>query len=411
MTLTGTPDEILASVLQTDPHIQKTLDRAAPIHHHRAIEFYQAAALARFIQHYDGTGLKVLEIGTAVGYSTIILAESLPHATITTLNPQDDEAERARANLVLYAPRITVVERRSWDFYAETDETFDLIFVDGDHKNIRRDLVWWDRLNVGGAMIFHDFSPNGSTRPCPPVYRALLDFTGEIRREPDFSVIDNTGVGMVGWVKGVNDMLQNEERNALATAFSYSSASYETIGMLYRLARAQKDVPGALVECGCQNGGSAAALAYGLGDGHRVWLFDNFKGVPEPDPVKDGAKAYQRWLNNQPLGWAKGNKADARAALKEVGIKGARIVEGEFVDVFVDPAVKVNEIAVLHIDATLHSSTYNALVRWMPYVSPGGIVILSAYHHWQGIREATASFFAGELPVLNSMEQAVWWRI
>ena len=212
---------------------------------------------------------------------------------------------------------------------------------------------------------------------------------------------------MAGWVKRTEADVDTATSDLLATALSYSSASWSYLTELYQLAQRARGVGGCIVECGAQNGGSAVALGAGIGGVRTVWLFDNFTGVPKP-ALEDGAKAMQRWTVSQPNGWAKGDKAAAREALKTAGIKG-KVIEGEFAETFASSAHRTGMIALLHIDATLYASTKLALERFYPQVAEGGLVILSAYHHWEGIRKAIGDFFGAKTPTLNTLEKGAWF--
>lgn len=411
MNLSGTPIDIINVLTAQHREIPAVLKQARGIvpPSTRAIAEYQAAALYALAKPYQRPGVRVLEIGTAQGYSAAVLALALPDAEIVTLNPHHEEAAGARQALAPFSERIQVQEVRSWDYLDRFEgEPFDVIFVDGDHKNVRRDFPWWEHLRTGGLMLFHDFSPNGTYRACPPVYRALLELKQELGRDFDVLVVDDGGVGMAGFVKRAEDTLDEGVRAALATAHTYSSASYPMLVSLYQLAEHHRAVDGVLVECGAQNGGSAAALALGLGGDRKTWLFDSFEGVPMPMP-EDGEKAMQRFTSN-PEGWAKGDVKTARECFRKVGLKAPKVVAGQFADTLSKPH-DTGAIAVLHVDATLHDSTLLALRRFYDDVADGGVVILSAYHHWEGIRFAVAEFLAsrGSMVDMKALEKAAWW--
>jgi len=77
-----------------------------------------------------------------------------------------------------------------------------LIFVDGDHKRITNDLPWWKHVKKWGLICFHDFSPLGSARQCPPVYESVTAWAKkEVGRPLDVLVFDNAGVGFAGMYK------------------------------------------------------------------------------------------------------------------------------------------------------------------------------------------------------------------
>jgi predicted O-methyltransferase YrrM len=160
---------------------------------------YQAHVLYHMARRYNREGARILEIGTYYGYSAAVMAQAAPLAHITTLTPMDWEANDARVNLAQFG-NATVLCKASWDYLTEDTGEFDMIFVDGDHKQIRRDLPWYNRIRPGGLMLFHDYSPNGSAMACPPVYRALEEMR-QTFREFDVLVVDTEQIGMAGYIR------------------------------------------------------------------------------------------------------------------------------------------------------------------------------------------------------------------
>lgn len=201
MIATGTPDQILNQIADDAVFAGINRARAWVPAYRREIYEYQAAALYRLAQTRNRAGAQFLELGTAYGYSAGVMAAAAPLAQIVTLNPHEDEVRAARRNLE-GARNVAVVCAYSWDYLARyTGAELDLIFVDGDHKQVKRDLPWWNWLRVGGVMVFHDYSPGQSARPCPPVYRALNEFSAWLRREPDVLIVDDGLAGMAGYTK------------------------------------------------------------------------------------------------------------------------------------------------------------------------------------------------------------------
>lgn len=144
---------------------------------------------------------EVLEIGTCWGYSAACIAAGATRARIRTCTPRPTHVVAARRNLVRY-PNVEVLETRSQDLLASyMGPRLDLVFVDGDHDAILDDLGWWDWMEQDGFMLFHDYSPEGSARPCRPVFQSLNAFGEELGREPDFLLIDDEQRGMAGWFK------------------------------------------------------------------------------------------------------------------------------------------------------------------------------------------------------------------
>jgi len=148
---------------------------------------------------------KVLEVGTHIGASTLYLARALKacgdEGKITTVDIFDvnDPATGAWKRRGLELPprgyadrldcedRIQFVARPALDFMAETDEKFDLVFLDGDHsaQAVYREMsAALPLLSTNGLILLHDYYPNG--RPLFPdkgvitgPYQALRRITAE----------------------------------------------------------------------------------------------------------------------------------------------------------------------------------------------------------------------------------------
>lgn len=162
---------------------------------------YQAAWLFALTRQYNGIGNHMLDIGVYYGYTTAVMAMAAPCANILSLGIHEWEINRARENLSKFH-NVNVNKIASWDLletYSEPE--LSLVWIDGDHKEINRDLAWWNWVKVGGLMLMHDYSPNGSARACPPVYRGARRFVDFLHREPDVLIIDEDQVGMCGWYK------------------------------------------------------------------------------------------------------------------------------------------------------------------------------------------------------------------
>jgi predicted O-methyltransferase YrrM len=74
----------------------------------------------------------VLEVGTAIGYSTLHMAEQLKRGRVVTLERDADRAAQARDYLERggVADRVELIEGDALDTIASVDGPFDLLFVD-----------------------------------------------------------------------------------------------------------------------------------------------------------------------------------------------------------------------------------------------------------------------------------------
>lgn len=207
--LEGQPEEIIRrlSLWHSEiPTVLANARRACPTRK-RQIAEYQAAALYAAARPYNVRGARILEIGTFEGYSAHVLSQACPQAHIITLNPKPWEVQLARVHL--QGRRVSLRSDLSWDYLDQhikfKNAPFDVVFVDGDHAQILRDLPWFDEVRVGGLIVFHDYSPADSPRPCPPVYDALNHMRDALGRDFDVLVVDDTRVGLAGFIRRAED--------------------------------------------------------------------------------------------------------------------------------------------------------------------------------------------------------------
>lgn len=121
---------------------------------------------------------QVLEVGAAYGYSTVAMAQVATYLTSVDPHAWLNSCGALDANLAAYgvAERVRIDQRWSYDALpdlADQGETFDLIFVDGDHDEqaVAHDVGWARKLLApGGVLCCHDYGED----TCPGV-RAALD--------------------------------------------------------------------------------------------------------------------------------------------------------------------------------------------------------------------------------------------
>lgn len=166
----------------------------------REIAAYQAAVLFTLCKQLDH-GSRVLEIGTALGFSAAIMALAANTSYIETINIRTDESQMARDRLCELS-NVTVITADSHELVKEYNgPPYDLIFVDGDHDGVALDMPWFNHVKIGGLMLHHDYAPEGSARPCRAVYDCLNDWRASMGRDFDVWVVDLTDVGMVGYIR------------------------------------------------------------------------------------------------------------------------------------------------------------------------------------------------------------------
>jgi predicted O-methyltransferase YrrM len=112
----------------------------------------------------------VLEVGTAIGYSTLHMAEALGRGRITTIERDPERVRQARDFLgrAGVAEKVQIVEADALDAIGDLDGPFDLIFVDAtkgeypryvelaEPKASERALLVIDNVLMSGSVAFGD---------------------------------------------------------------------------------------------------------------------------------------------------------------------------------------------------------------------------------------------------------------
>lgn len=125
---------------------------SSSIHHDEAIRLGKLANCRQ-----------VLEIGTAYGYAAVVMA--LEGAVVTTIDPHEQipysyEIAQANCNAYGIASRVNLLHGRSPAAVEMLSQSFDLVFIDGDHNqssvvaDIRASLRV---LAPGGMLAVHDY--------------------------------------------------------------------------------------------------------------------------------------------------------------------------------------------------------------------------------------------------------------
>lgn len=176
-------------------------DQGLPTHD---VSSLQGKMLAIFMQM--SRAVRVIEIGTLGGYSTIWMAKALPpHGSITTIEFNEHHAEVASQNLnkAGLAERVTLHRGAALGVLPTLDAPFDLIFIDADKVNNPHYLEWAIRLSKPGTVIVGDNTVRGgnvidSSSEDPNVI-GLRKFVEMISEDERLEATAVQTVGEKGW--------------------------------------------------------------------------------------------------------------------------------------------------------------------------------------------------------------------
>jgi len=160
----------------------------------------------------------------------------------------------------------------------------------------------------------------------------------------------------------------------------------------------REDIPGDLVECGVWRGGSSMLIAMMLqtlsDESRRLWMYDTYEGMSEPT-VDDGPDVIERFsvADRRELFMAYASLNDVRTNLGRTGLPDSRVeyVVGRVEDTI--PGRAPTQIALLRLDTDWYQSTAHELTHLYSRLSPGGVLIIDDYGHWEGARKAVDEFF------------------
>ena len=166
--LTPAPVSAYLGALRKDPHPQlAVIDREG-----RAeglpLVYPDTGALLHTLARASGAR-RILEIGTAIGYSTLWMATALPaDGALVTMEYDAGRAARARDHFAAagYADRISVIVGDATRFLHKVGGPFDLIFQDSDKKLYEPMLERLIELvRPGGLLIADNILWNGEVIP------------------------------------------------------------------------------------------------------------------------------------------------------------------------------------------------------------------------------------------------------
>lgn len=141
---------------------------------------------------------RILEVGTAVGYSSILMSENMPHnCTITTIENYDKRIPVAKNNFKRAGKEdvITLIEGDALEVLKTLDCPYDFIFMDaakGQYINYLPDIK--RVLRKGGLLISDNILQEGEivesryavTRRNRTIHARIREYVYELTHSEDF---------------------------------------------------------------------------------------------------------------------------------------------------------------------------------------------------------------------------------
>ena len=193
----------------------------------------------------------------------------------------------------------------------------------------------------------------------------------------------------------------------------FTMTSIERMYALYKSVRyiINSKIPGDFVECGVWRGGSTMLIALTLIElnetKRKIYLYDTFKGMPEPTDddyrVADRtALAKNQWKKEwcfSPLSEVKKNMALTRYPKNKLMFTKGKVEK-------TIPGTIPSRIAILRLDTDWYKSTKHELIHLFPLVSKNGVLIIDDYGYWAGSKRAVDEYFTNKPMLLNRIDDA-----
>ena len=186
-----------------------------PIIPHETVAFFRL-----FLQTMQPKS--ILEIGTAIGFSALLMAEQVPDAKIMTIDRNEEMIGFAKENFARFdqSDQITLLEGDAVDLLEHIEQRFDLIFMDSAKSKY---IVFLPevlkRLEVGGVVILDDIFQGGDVaRDIMEVRRGQRTIYRGLQRLFD-ATLDHPGLtaSLIPLGDGILMIRKNEEEISLPT--------------------------------------------------------------------------------------------------------------------------------------------------------------------------------------------------
>lgn len=199
---------------------------------------------------------------------------------------------------------------------------------------------------------------------------------------------------------------EQEIKKAARKVSTHTMVSFERLATLWLQVRYldRLGIPGNFVECGVWRGGSCGMMALAHQQSGRarreIHMFDSFEGLPEPKAADDGAKAVVYSSQHaggalNPIGKCVGPLDDNRELMEKIVGYPKNLLhyhKGWFEET-VPKLQDFGPIALLRLDGDWYESTKVCLDHLYDRVSPGGLIVVDDYGHWEGCKKALDEFF------------------
>tara|TARA_B100000242_G_scaffold290148_1_gene261094 strand:+ start:29 stop:871 length:843 start_codon:yes stop_codon:yes gene_type:complete len=169
----------------------------------------------------------------------------------------------------------------------------------------------------------------------------------------------------------------------------------------------KSNIKGDFVECGSWRGGNAIAAQlkmYNLGEARKIYLYDTFVGMTEPNPELDNSihqedsvlDFYDSNQEDEYNKWCFASKEEVKSNFTKYGrgLSGVHLIKGDVKETLKIEENLPQEISILRLDTDWYESTLLELEVLYPRLVKGGILLIDDYGYWKGAELAVEEYFS-----------------
>ncbi len=150
---------------------------------------------------------RILEVGTAVGLSSVAMLQACPNARLTTVELEEERYAEAKENFAKFGveSRVNAYLGDAGEILAMMDGEFDFVFLDGPKAQYEKYLFDLKRLMRDGGVLFADdvllYGWVSGEEPTPQKRRSIVDkiraYLDIITKDEEFTTsVLNVGDGV-----------------------------------------------------------------------------------------------------------------------------------------------------------------------------------------------------------------------
>lgn len=209
MEIAGETASYIKSLVQERSKFIQELETYAKNHDIPIMELDGIETLLQFLRIQQPT--KILEVGTAIGYSAIRMLDELPMAHVISIEKDQERADLAKSNVLKasFQSRFHLIHGDALDVSSDVEShgPFDVLFIDAAKGQYERFFSLYEPMVKEGGLIFSDnvlfkgmivSEEEQASRGLRALVRKIRAYNDKLMKDPRFhSILLPVGDGVI----------------------------------------------------------------------------------------------------------------------------------------------------------------------------------------------------------------------